>query len=511
MTVNELKCTEVLIRSLVSGSDLRTEILSEFKDSDTFEQTKNNLFSIISINNFLKNYNSNLPFSLAEFMETGRIPGLYDDKITTPSVDIRYLNDYQSFFRYLVAAIKEDNYLFDENNNIFISSEKLETVVDKNWFYRLSESCSRGEYQRVYFFNKNNNYTIFDRKSLEEYLRQTKTFLVTLTSNTEKSFGKEFSKAEKLTNDSFKDQKTVKVADVMETFTSFVSPKYNVKTNKYKLTDIYWLLSKADSMGDTFYKAPLETQQKYINKWVTEYLNNNRIANNEAQKFILLSSITNKYKLDKEELSKNNVLVGLFNLYISLLEKLDLDFYSYSLSDFKIEEFSSESFQRAALRIPELATNLERLKEAKQSIKKSIDESQTELNATSFADNEKLASIMADYKRLVEKYKEIEHTEEEYQAEYNRVQDTLRTSRDSGVSELSFDNNRIFALISKATKEGIIHLTDHGKALSIELQNNELGRTYFKATIKIQKLLNFIENLNFSLEEELFLDNKKQY
>ena len=156
------------------------------------------------------------------------------------------------------------------------------------------------------------------------------------------------------------------VTEVMDTFRSFVSPKYDVQTSKYRLTDVYWILNKADAMGEEFYTAPLSIQQKHINKWVTEYINNNRISNNEAQRYILLSSLTNKYRLDKNDLSKNNVLVGLFNLYISLIEKLDLDFYSYSLSDFKITEFSSETFQAAALRIPELAQNMEKLKEAKE-------------------------------------------------------------------------------------------------------------------------------------------------
>jgi hypothetical protein len=508
MTINELKCTEILIRSLVNGSDLRTEILAEFRDIDTFEKTKNNLFSIISINNFLERFDGSLPFSLDEFMETGRIPGMYDDKVTTPSTDIRYVDDNQAFFKYLVEALREDNYLFDENNNLFVSSEKLETSIDKNWFYRLSESCDRDEYQRVYFFNKNPNYTIFDRRSLEEYLRQTKTFLVTLTSEKENYFGREFTKAEKLTNESLKDLPTVKVAQVMDTFQSFVSPQYSAKTSKYKLTDYYWILNKADMMGDTFYKAPLETQQKYINKWVTEYLNSIKIANSDTQKYILLSSLNNKYKLDKEEISKNNVLIGLFNLYVSLIEKLGLDFYDISLSDFKINEYSSESFQDAARKIPELASNIERLKDAKQIIKKSIDDSQLQLNTTNFQDTEKLSDIMREYRGLVEQYKEIDHTESEYQKEYNRVQDTLRTTRDSGVEELQFDNKRIFELICKASKEGIIHLVDHGKALSIELQNHELGRTYFRATIKLQKLICFIENLNYSLEDELFVDTR---
>ena len=511
MTINELKCTEILLRSLINGSDLRTEILAEFRDTDTFEKTKNNLFSIISINNFLEHFDGSLPFSLEEFMESGRIPGMYDDKVTTPSTDIRYVDDYEAFFRYMVQALEDDNYLFDENNNIFISSEKLETSLDKNWFYRLSESCNRDEYQRIYFFNKNPNYTIFDRRSLEEYLRQTKTFLVTLTSQTENYFGREFTKAEKLTNEALKDSPTVKVAQVMEMFESFVSPQYSAKTNKYKIADFYWILNKADAMGDAFYKVPLETQQKYINKWVTEYINGIKIANSDTQKYILLSSLNNKYKLDREDISKNNVLVGLFNLYISLIEKLGLDFYSYSLSDFKINEYASDTFQEAALRIPELASNIERLKDAKQIIKRSIDESQLELNTTRFDDSEKLASIMNKYKGLVERYKAVDHTEGEYQKEYNRTQDTLRTTKDTGVEELSFDNNRIFELISKATKEGIIHVVDHGKALSIELQNHDLGRTYFRATIKLQKLLNFIENLNYSLEDEEFLGNRTSY
>ena len=45
MQITELKCIEVLMRSLVNKTDLDKEALSEFDRVSTFEVCKNNLFS----------------------------------------------------------------------------------------------------------------------------------------------------------------------------------------------------------------------------------------------------------------------------------------------------------------------------------------------------------------------------------------------------------------------------------------------------------------------------------
>ena len=64
MQVTELKCIEVLIRSLVNKTELDREALSEFDRVTTFEETKNNLFNLISIDDLLSNFNHIQPFSL---------------------------------------------------------------------------------------------------------------------------------------------------------------------------------------------------------------------------------------------------------------------------------------------------------------------------------------------------------------------------------------------------------------------------------------------------------------
>ena len=50
MPIKELKCIEILIRFLIRKSSLKHEISSEFKDTSVFENTKTNLFNMISIN-----------------------------------------------------------------------------------------------------------------------------------------------------------------------------------------------------------------------------------------------------------------------------------------------------------------------------------------------------------------------------------------------------------------------------------------------------------------------------
>ena len=70
-------------------------------------------------------------------------------------------------------------------------------------------------------------------------------------------------------------------------------------------------------MGREFYTEPLEVQQKYINKWMLEFIHSNEQAKTETQKFILLASTKKNKGYNPKDFDKKQVIIGLFNLYIS--------------------------------------------------------------------------------------------------------------------------------------------------------------------------------------------------
>ena len=150
MLTNELKAIEVLMKHLVNGTDLRKEAFSSFTDLRNFETAKVNLFNMISINTLLDTYENNPSFSLEFFLFNGIIPGLYENPCVTPSIDKKFQNDIKGFYDKLIQALCEGNYVFDENNNLFVSSEELETVVPQIWLYRLSNAFRKSTYKEMF-------------------------------------------------------------------------------------------------------------------------------------------------------------------------------------------------------------------------------------------------------------------------------------------------------------------------------------------------------------------------
>ena len=145
MPINELKCIEVLMRYLAHNSKLTQEIHSEFDETATYEHTKTNLFNLLTIFDLIENFDINQPFSLEYFLKTGVIIGMFEEPTITPDEDFKNKQDYLEFYKNLVEAFKEGNYLFDDTNNIFVSSEKLETVIPQIWLDRLSQAVKHSK------------------------------------------------------------------------------------------------------------------------------------------------------------------------------------------------------------------------------------------------------------------------------------------------------------------------------------------------------------------------------
>ena len=194
MLTNELKAIEVLMTHLVNDTSLHKEVYSRFTEEKTFEKTKVGLFNQISINSLLDTYEENPNFSLEFFLYNGLIPGMYETAVATPTVDIALQKDVKEYYRRLYRALKDGNYTFDENNNIFVSSEEIETIVPQIWLYRLSNAYRKSAYKEMFLYNKKSENNILDINGLIDYLRHTKTFLVTMKSgNTNDDLAKIFS------------------------------------------------------------------------------------------------------------------------------------------------------------------------------------------------------------------------------------------------------------------------------------------------------------------------------
>lgn len=503
MPIKELKCIEILMRFLVNKSDLKQEIYSEFHDLSIFENVKNNLFNYISINDLLKNFSLNQSFSLEEFLKNGTIPGMYPEKTYTPNEDIRYSDDYRGFYKALLEALAEGNYLFDDANNIFVSSQKLETTIPQVWLYRLAQATKRNIFQRMYFYNKNKENNITDKNDLIDYLRKTKTFLVEfISSNPNADYNVEFLTTEAKTHNQIKDNKEIKVDDIIETFKSNVSPDYKTNICKYKLADAYFIISKAEKLGRDFYSETLDVQQKYLNKWMLEYINSNERTNAEAQKFVLMATTSNIHGYDIEELNKKDVLIGLFNLYIKVLKTIEQDLEQISFMNFKIDEYVSPEQQRDLLELNQIIKRINSFDGTKKSIGDELISIDKEIDKLDLVKDKAELKIQKTKRiAILKRYNEQEQLEDELSSRRNLLQERIRIAKQSSIETIAFDNDLIMQLLHDCVNYGRVYFKQGTNQLVCELYNDDLGKTVFKATINVEKLIIFIENFNYKLEE----------
>lgn len=503
MQVNELKCIEVLIRSLVNKTDLDQEALSEFDRLSTFEFTKNNLFNLISIDDLLNNFNHIQPFSLELFLHTGIVPGMFEEKIQVPAIDSKYYRDYLTFYKDLLDALKEENYIFDENNNVFISSEKLETVIPQVWLYRLAQATKRSRFERMYFYNKNKENNIKDKNELLDYLRHTKTFVVELSSSNPKAdYQLEFLSAEAKTNQQVDGNREVKVADIMELFKSNVSEDYQTTIRKYKLSDAFFLISKAESLGRDFYTETLEVQQKYINKWMLEFIHSNEQAKTQTQKFILLASTKKNSNFNPKDFDRKQVIIGLFNLYINIIKNIGRNYELVSLQDFRIEEYLSLETQDNIKALDDIIKRVNSSRLSQAHIRQDLIETHDIVRPLDQIEDESIISKKkVENSSLTEMLKLQEAIEIACGQKRNQLQDKIRLAQQNSIEELAFDNDLIISLIIEAVKKGRVYFKPSTNHMIIELYNDELGKTVFKVSISTTNLIKFIENFNYGLEE----------
>ncbi len=482
---NELKVLSTYLESLLTDRASNDTSISDKQ----FNRAKINLINFATIETLINLYNSNPSFSLDDYLFDGQ-NSYFTEPIPTPSVDKRYITDYQSFYENLIKAFINGEYTFDDQNNIYVASEELETVVPPEWLFKLAQSFRRDNYKRVYFYHKNPNFTINDEHSLENYLHQVKTFMVTIKQGPKSKRKFEYAKRE--TDLAIDTSKVVRINDVIETFKSNISNPNSVDITKFRIPSLQTLTTKAGKMGSKFYKLSLSEQQVLLNEWLLEYLDTNDLSIIEAQKYIASPEETTS--IDKEK-----ALIGLFILYIQLINRLSLDLSNVSLSAFRIKDYASPKLQQYLMELNSIIQ--EQNNEEKRSYEEELeDRITTLLNEIKDIDASKKSAILAakqdEYYKALKEYEELKLTiEPALRTKRNSLQNLINYEQSNAIEELAFDYDTIMNLILGATKQGRIYFNPYeSDELIIEIYNKELGRTTFRCKISKEKLLEFIRN-----------------
>ena len=89
---------------------------------------------------------------------------------------------------------------------------------------------------------------------------------------------------------------------------------------------------------------------------------------------------------------------------------------------------------------------------------------------------------------------------EELRKRRNVIDMKLKLERE--LSDITFENDKINELLCETIDNGRVYVDlFNKKEIVFELYNATLGCSIFKATIPIDKLMAFVENNNYSIEE----------
>lgn len=494
MLTNELKCLEIMLHYLDhhdSNFDyVSQEIEEEFPNSEDFINAKKSLLNQTIINTILKHKDKPYPTNLPDFANLKNNP-----------------SKYQEFIRCLANGY----YITTSNDSIRLSSSSLDLEVSTKWLYTLSESLEKNNYTHFYIYNKSKKDNIPNEQALKHYLNTSKTFIVELTTSLDNpDYSEAFTKAEQSTNSKIATQNRVKVDDIIDTFRKKLNNKYKSTISKFRLEESSFLLAKAHQIKDKFYSLPISLQKEYLNEWLLEYISGLSMSLPDTEKFILsfdqYSILGKSYDIEKAQ-------IGLISLYIDNLYKLEgLDFYQLHLTDFKIKEYRSPSYQEEYRNNKALDNKIKRIEEAEQNLNHRSIELLELIDAEK--DPVKKSKLIDEYNSTIpdiyllgeSRLKEREHQKQVFERLQKATHKSSidNTTIDDSVLEICFDNDAIMALLEEACQNGRIYRNAYEKNRYIlEIWNKELGILTFKATISPENFLLFIETTNYDLKNNI--------
>ena len=158
-----------------------------------------------------------------------------------------------------------------------------------------------------------------------------------------------------------------------------------------------------------------------------------------------------------------------------------------------------DEFQKNLVRLHEIVKEINDYTQKKELVDSSIEAVLASLDDTY---GEELTKLEEDYSFLLNDRNKYDMTIQNLSSERNSLMATNRDKNDNAIEEIAFDNDRIMTLIERAVREGRVYLNPYNKnRLTIELHNDEIGKTIFRASISLEQLLQFVENNNFDLDD----------
>ena len=182
MYTEELKAIEVLLNYALLNNGLKDLIEEEFVSPSDFTRAKMNIFNLISIH-MIASSESMPNVDYDKFLKDGRCD-LYSKSIKSVYFDTNKLKDSKEIVAEIIKALKHKNYSFDGQSNIMIKTHNFSATITKEWLCRLGELCRQTNFRRIFLYNKKHENDITDEKSLLNYLYHTKTYHISLSSDT---------------------------------------------------------------------------------------------------------------------------------------------------------------------------------------------------------------------------------------------------------------------------------------------------------------------------------------
>ncbi len=509
MYTEELKAIEALLNYCLLRNGLKEIVEEEFVTPSDFTRAKMNIFNLISIHMITSA--DKLPnIDYDKFLKDGRCD-LYSKSIKSVYYELNKILSSREIVEEIIKALKHNDFSFDSQSNIIIKTHSIAATITKEWLCRLGELCRQTNFRRIYLYNKNYENDITDEKSLLNYLYHTKTYHISLSSDSGVNLRGIYNNAGYLTRSLLTSKKKVKIEDFREAFTSSVGSGISSSVEKYTIPSYTYILKKANKAGDAFYTKPLSLQQEYISKWLLEMEVSNNKAIEELRKLVLYTKPTSSYREVSEKVDMSNAILGLFNTFIHLLKDSEIDLFDISISKIKLKKFINDKtldyYEELRAIIKEI-NSLEDEDDKDDSITNSISQRLQRINAEAAAEgsiDEELSILTQEF----ELFKSRQKNKDELGNRRNTIQNIIHYNHEHSLEEIAFDNERIISLIINAISNGRVYFDDNRRdRIVIESFDKKLGLVTFKADIKLSDFLTLVEDINYSLanqEEEFSL------
>ncbi len=383
-----------------------------------------------------------------------RLP-LFSEALISLIVD--YATEQNRKESYL-EALKNKNYEIDKEGKALLKEGEKEITFSPKELLALFEKLKEGIFKTLFQYTKFSR-PIHDEDSLENYLKQTKTFQVNLIGP-----GKEKEKiakdTERKTKNLYALANEVKVQELISTYIYCLPSNYPGRTKKTQLVNIgkNYFLAKIRNLDVDFYSLTLKEQQVFFDTWYLEY--------EKSKEVNLFQAIEMMLKLEATEnisyLFKS--LTGLILLYGRILSQTsEIDYDNISLSEIEIKVYDSTEVQEQKEKISSLQTQIDTIKSHKE--KKNI--------AIELPQEEQTQLFILEAKK-------------------RELDAAIKDKITAALSEIATNNNLKMQEVIIHMQSGVVWVTKE-KLLVIKDTNPNTGKIIFEATVPVSSLFEIMK------------------